>query len=211
MRDQSWMYSKSSSSSTTSMNRAPTDPARWRVLDSICSISLRKRRMFLDETGESVTRVPSFSSMTLPKVSSIRAFTNRAADSLMNSVRAGSNGTGRSTCPARVGRDRRSFAMTSMIFRVGVTTVSRIPERRAAVDKISPRPRMFEASNITMSPGRRPRRAISTSTFEARISRSFSLRFSLLRSLCAFSSKDNSLRRFSRVASDVTTSRSAWN
>ena len=167
--------------------------------------------MFLDETGESVTRVPSLSSIALPTVSSMRALTNRAADSLMNSVRAGSKGTGRSTCPARAGRERRSLAMTSMILRVGVTTVSRIPERRAAVDKMSPRPLMFEASNITMSPGRRPRRAISTSTFEARISRSFSLRSSLLRSFCAFSSKDNSLRLFSRVASDVTTSLSAWN
>ena len=57
--------------------------------------------------------------------------------------------------------------MTSRILRLGVTTVSRIPERRAAVLMIRPRPLMLDASNITMSPGRNDRSAISASTEEA--------------------------------------------
>ena len=149
------------------MKREPTEPARVPARLSICSISFLSLRMLLCDSGESTTRGPVSSSIALPMVSSIFAFTRRAADSRMNSVRAGSNGTGRSAWPAFNGRLRKSFAMTSRILRLGVTTVSRIPERRAAVLIISPRPLMFDASNITMSPGRRDRIAISASTDEA--------------------------------------------
>ena len=103
-------------------------------------------------------------------MSSTFALARRVAASLMNSVRAGSNGTGRSTAPPFNGKARRSFAITSITFRLGVTTVSRMPDRRAAVLNTSPLPRMLDASNITTSPGRSARREISASTAEANIS-----------------------------------------
>ena len=149
------------------MNLDPTEPARVPARLSICSISLRNLRMLLCDKGESTTRGPFCSCIALPIVSSIFAFTRRAADSRMNSVRAGSKGTGKSACPAFNGNDRKSFAITSRILRLGVTTVRRIPERRAAVLMINPRPLIFEASNITMSPGRNERSAISASTEDA--------------------------------------------
>ena len=137
------------------------------TLLSICSISFRSLRILLCDKGESTTRGPDCSCIARPIVSSIFAFTRRAADSRINSVRAGSKGTGRSAWPAFRGSERKSFAMTSRILRLGVTTVSRIPERRAAVLMIRPRPLMLDASNMTMSPGRNDRSAISASTEEA--------------------------------------------
>ena len=140
-------------------------------------------------------------------MSSTFAFTIRATASLMKSARVGSKGTGRSTCAPFMGSDRRSFAMTSRVFFDGVRTVRRIPARRAAVDNTRPLPRMLDASNMTTSPGRSARNAISASTEDAPgevLSASYS-------SGALRSNNANSRRFFSSNASDVTTSLSAWN